>query len=66
MSAVMDRPFSHRFNRDGTIDSICHCCFRTIGTVTLEADLEALETRHVCNPADVLRLNLLAEESMLH
>jgi hypothetical protein len=45
--------FAHRANRDGTIDSICRCCFVTIGTSTWESDLERMESTHLCNPARV-------------
>ena len=45
--------FAHRPNRDGTIDSICRCCFVTIGTSTWESDLERMESTHLCNAARV-------------
>ena len=54
--------YTHRFNRNGdTVDSICHDCFRTVGTATREADLEVLEQRHTCSPDDQLRFNPLSE-----
>jgi hypothetical protein len=43
--------FPHRTNGDGTTDSICPHCFRTIGISTYEADLDAIEASHVCDPA---------------
>jgi hypothetical protein len=46
-------PFPRRFNCDGTIDSICDCCFATVDTSTVEADLELSEVAHVCEPARV-------------
>lgn len=46
-------PFPHRLNSDGTIDSICDCCFATVATATVEADLESLEVAHLCEPARV-------------
>lgn len=49
------KTFSHRFNADGTVDSICHGCFLTIATATREADLEDCECSHVCNPEVDLR-----------
>lgn len=55
----MEQTFSHRFNPDGTIDSICHLCIKTIGTVTREADLESHEQQHVCDPYDRLRYESL-------
>jgi len=54
--------FSHRFNTgDGTVDSICHCCFKTVATATREADLEIPEQRHTCEPGVKLRYGLMAE-----
>jgi hypothetical protein len=46
-------PFPHRFNCDGTIDSICDCCFATVATSSVEADLESSEVAHICEPARV-------------
>jgi hypothetical protein len=43
--------YPHRMNQDGTIDSICPRCYATIGTSTWEADLERIESSHVCEPA---------------
>ena len=37
-------------NRDGTIDSICPLCYRTIGSAIWEADLERMEQMHMCEP----------------
>jgi hypothetical protein len=45
--------FPHRFNPDGTFDSICITCFRTIAMSEKEADLAAAEEAHACNPADL-------------
>jgi hypothetical protein len=42
------REYPHRTNRDGTINSICPHCYRTIGTSTWEADLEEIEQVHIC------------------
>jgi hypothetical protein len=40
----MDRAFTHRFNNaDGTVDSICHRCFKTVATATVEAALDLPE-----------------------
>ena len=46
-------PFPHRLNCDGTIDSICDCCFATVATSTIEADLASSEAAHLCEPARV-------------
>ena len=40
--------FFHRSNDDGTFDSICLHCFRTVDTQNHEADLAAKEQAHVC------------------
>jgi len=45
------RHFSHHFNRDGTIDSVCPHCSTTVGTSTWEAVLESIESAHCCDPA---------------
>lgn len=44
----MEDGFTHRFNRNGTIDSICRQCFRTVGSATMQSDLESLEEMHRC------------------
>jgi len=63
----MDRAFTHRFNSgDGTVDSICHRCFRTVATATREADLQTAEQKHACAPEDKLRFELIAEATKLH
>ena len=40
--------FSHRVNPDESIDSICPHCFATVGSATVESDLERIEAAHVC------------------
>jgi hypothetical protein len=40
--------FAHKFNRDGSVDSICPVCFETIATEGNEADLIAPEEIHRC------------------
>jgi len=63
----MDRAFTHRFNAgDGTVDSICHCCFKTVATATRESDLVVPEQRHSCDPNSELRFRLIAEAAALH
>jgi hypothetical protein len=46
-------PFPHRVNCDGTIDSICDCCFATVATSTVEANLASPEAAHICEQARV-------------
>ena len=48
--------FPHRYNKDGTIDSICSECLLTVATVRVERELMQHEEVHVCNP---LRLHQL-------
>ena len=43
--------FAHRRNDDGTYDSICPTCFRTIAQSARELDLHNAEDSHVCNPS---------------
>jgi len=51
--------FPHRVNRDGTFDSICRVCFRTIAHEIRERDLAGFESAHVCAPLDMaLRTSL--------
>ena len=47
--------FPHRFNSDGTIDSICSRCFATVATEGKESDLKEAEDAHVCSDADLYR-----------
>src|SRR5579862_313619 len=46
----VERMFTHRFNADGTVDSICHGCFMTVATARREGDLHAVEQNHACDP----------------
>jgi hypothetical protein len=47
--------YPHRLNPDGTYDSICTRCFRTIANANEEADLAAAEEAHNCSLADLDR-----------
>ena len=40
--------FAHRKNADGTFDSICLACYRTIATTAQESMLSVEEQSHVC------------------
>jgi hypothetical protein len=40
--------FPRRRNPDGSSDSICPECFRTVATAATEADLKAAESTHDC------------------
>jgi hypothetical protein len=48
--------FSHRLNNDGSFDSICLRCFRTIASNNHEIALAAVEARHECELADLIRI----------
>lgn len=50
--------FVHRANKDGTFDSFCRACLRTVATGNGEADLEPFERQHVCNPYEAARFKL--------
>jgi hypothetical protein len=55
---VPSRPnssYKHRTNKDGTFDSICLCCYRTIATAHDESLLETAESGHQCKEADLER-----------
>jgi hypothetical protein len=43
--------FAHRRNDDGSFDSICPRCFRTIAQSARESDLQIAEDGHVCDPS---------------
>jgi hypothetical protein len=42
-------PFHHRSNADGTVESICPDCLRTISKHRSEADLALAEENHICD-----------------
>jgi hypothetical protein len=44
--------FPHRRNKDGTFNSICPVCFRTVATRLLEYQLATKERNHVCKDAE--------------
>jgi hypothetical protein len=46
--------YAHRRNGDGTYDSICWVCYRTVSHQFREADLAAEEASHVCKAEDLL------------
>jgi len=48
MLSVADQEFLHRMNRDGTFDSICPHCVRTIASHYSEALLAGVERQHKC------------------
>jgi hypothetical protein len=40
--------FPHRKNEDGTVDSICPMCFRTVASCVAEWQLAKSEREHIC------------------
>jgi hypothetical protein len=48
LKSEMLKFFVHRLNQDGTADSICLFCFATIASNSLEGELDARESTHVC------------------
>ena len=40
---MVNKDFTHRHNTDGSVDSICMKCFRTVGSCQSETDLEVDE-----------------------
>jgi hypothetical protein len=63
--------FLHRFNRDGTFDSICIRCFQTIVTNSEERLLAMAEMNHLCVPSAVtartpkVKMNRNSDEPIL-
>ena len=41
--------FGHRLNRDGSFDSICPRCYRTVANRDTERELARDELKHVCD-----------------
>ena len=54
--------FSHRRNRDGSVDAICELCFVTVATARHERDLAHPQSAHVC---DLQRIQALRELLLL-
>lgn len=40
--------FHRKVNDDGTFDSLCTCCFRTVAFAMQESHLAELERNHIC------------------
>jgi hypothetical protein len=45
--------FQHRHNRDGSCDSICLRCYRTVASTLYEDWLAHAESNHTCTPLDL-------------
>jgi hypothetical protein len=52
----MESKFAQRSHDDGSVDSICLQCYRTIAVTLRESDREALEASHVCTVMDLAAL----------
>jgi hypothetical protein len=48
MSLDFDAGFPHRYNGDGTYDSVCPTCFLIIARHLSEPELSKAEVRHEC------------------
>jgi hypothetical protein len=51
--------FAHRPNNDGSVDSICLRCFRTIASDKNGRSLDMMQLQHECDPADLMRFEHL-------
>ena len=54
---MISQEFAHRYNEDGTHESICMDCLATITTVGSETELYQHESVHVCDPVNLNRMN---------
>jgi hypothetical protein len=57
MLTPLKQSFPHRFNANGSHDSICTMCLATVATVQNESELAGHESTHVCEPANLYRVN---------
>ena len=44
------RRFARRRNADASFDSICLACFLTVGSASVDVELQGLESDHHCEP----------------
>ena len=49
--------FPHRFNEDGSFDSICAECHITVATARSEAALSNYERSHMCDPVRLYQVS---------
>jgi hypothetical protein len=49
MISMDNDQFLHRVNYDGSVDSICMCCFQTIASLRSGAVLADAEHQHKCD-----------------
>jgi hypothetical protein len=62
MEDLSRHEFPHRHNADGTCDSICPVCFRTVETRRIEAFLHRCEEEHVCREP----VGILSKDELRH
>jgi hypothetical protein len=55
--------YLHRANPDGTFDSICIRCFKTIASAVTESGLAGPEVDHVCAPSSLSQRDTLREKT---
>jgi hypothetical protein len=53
--------FPHRFNADGSYDSICTLCHLTVATAKTEAHLLQHERSHKCDPVRLYQVSQYAQ-----
>jgi hypothetical protein len=59
-----ERFFRRRLNLDGTCDSICLNCFKTIATTSDEEELDTFNRQHVCDPFLVAKFKMIRKTSI--
>lgn len=58
--------FVHRENQDGTWDSICSVCLKTVAmSMRTEAILATAEVPHICDPVELSRLEAIRIQAHL-
>jgi hypothetical protein len=56
MNPLATSGFPHRHNTNGSYDSICTTCHSTVASACIEAQLDAYERDHSCNPSRIYQL----------
>jgi hypothetical protein len=49
--------FPHRYNDDGSYDSICTLCFQTVAKARIEIELSEHERNHKCHPVVLYQIS---------
>jgi hypothetical protein len=68
MNSIASHEFLRRLNRDGTFDSICPQCVRTVASHCREGLLANAEIRHKCEGPELrfLRYTGKPQQSLFH